>query len=237
MSLHLIESRAGHRSEARNSGGTAMSVVLHVAFATAILTLATNAPALSAPKPEEHRIILDNIVEPPKHEYVATRSRGQSSSMASDNAVPLNLPAPIDIATVPVEMPSLSNAVTADYSARVSRGGGVGTGGSGQPFEPNAALSDFQVDKPVFTLPGARAPKYPDALRAAGVEDTVVATFVVDTLGRVEANTFEVKNAPHAPFILSVREALLTTKYKPAEAQGHLVRQRVVQAFVFSLTR
>jgi protein TonB len=241
MSLHLIESRDSLRCTARRPGGTALSLLLHAAFATALLTLATKSPGTRPPKPtDEHTIYTAERKDPPPPPrapaQTQTNLQPHTTAFAAPATIPNNIP-PIDIAVAPVDMPSLSNALSVDYGAAVGQTGTIGSTGPSNLIVQNTVLSDLQVDKPVLALPGARAPKYPDTLRAAGIEDTVIATFIVDTLGRVEAASFEVNNRPRTPFVVSVRDALMATKFKPAEAQGHPVRQRVVQAFVFSLTR
>jgi len=47
-------------------------------------------------------------------------------------------------------------------------------------------------------MPGAPSPRYPDALRIAGVEGSVVAQFVVNADGRPDMSTFKVVKSSNA---------------------------------------
>jgi protein TonB len=112
---------------------------------------------------------------------------------------------------------------------------------SGQPAgSPNvaerSAYSERQVEKAVLALPGT-TPRYPSMLQSAGLEGDVRAQFVVDTLGRVEPGSFRALESTHALFTDAVRDALGRTRFTPAEAGGHKVRQLVEQVFTFRISR
>jgi len=70
-------------------------------------------------------------------------------------------------------------------------------------------------------------PIYPNALKEQGVRGSVLAEFVVDTLGRVEMDTFGVVVPADQQFIDSVRAALGSARFTPAVREGQLVRQLV----------
>jgi protein TonB len=95
--------------------------------------------------------------------------------------------------------------------------------------------TDLMVERQVSARPGNLPPRYPDLLRSAGVEGTVYAQFVVDTLGRVERESIRFTRGGHSLFERAVVEALLRSRYSPAEADGRKVRQLVEQAFSFTL--
>ena len=119
-------------------------------------------------------------------------------------------------------------------SSRVSaagRPGPVPNDGDGSP------LSADVVEKAVVALPGTAAPRYPSMLQSAGVDGSVRAQFVVDTLGRVEPGSFRALESTHDLFAAAVREALGRARFSPAEAGGRKVRQLVEQTFTFSITR
>jgi len=100
-----------------------------------------------------------------------------------------------------------------------------------------APLTADVVEKAVVALPGTAAPRYPSLLQSAGVDGTVRAQFVVDTLGRVEQGSFRALESTHDLFTAAVRAALGRTRFTPAEAGGRKVRQLVEQTFTFSITR
>ncbi len=103
------------------------------------------------------------------------------------------LTAPVDIPDVIPEI-DLSKKLTneADFSGR-GVAGGVSSGvvGGSVPINQDQPFFDFQVEKPVAPIPGSGSPRYPEILLSAGVEGTVLAQFVVDTLGRVESGSFK----------------------------------------------
>ena len=83
----------------------------------------------------------------------------------------------------------------------------------------------------------APEPRYPDALRSANLEGAVVMRFIVGTNGRVEPGSIKVLSTPHKQFSEAVRAALLSARYRPAQAGGHAVRQLVEQSFNFRLEK
>ena len=85
--------------------------------------------------------------------------------------------------------------------------------------------------------PGAQGPQYPDMLRTAGIEGTVLAQFVVDTTGRAEMSTFKVLKSDNDLFSNAVKNALQRMRFLPAEVGGRKVKQLVQQPFQFSLNR
>ncbi|MEO6877508.1 MAG: M56 family metallopeptidase, partial [Gemmatimonadaceae bacterium] len=86
-------------------------------------------------------------------------------------------------------------------------------------------------------LPGSTTPKYPDMLRAANVEGTVVAQFVVDSSGLAEPTTLKVLESSHDLFTNAVRTALPTMKFAPAVVNGRNVKQLVQMTFAFNLPK
>jgi TonB family protein len=80
---------------------------------------------------------------------------------------------------------------------------------------------------------GAWVVPYPPSMRASGVSGTVVAEFVVDTLGKVESENFGIVSSTHPLFSEAVREAARAAEFRPALRQGRRVRQLVRQPFDF----
>lgn len=109
--------------------------------------------------------------------------------------------------------------------------------GAATPTKPADAYFEFQVEKPATMSPGASGMVYPAMLRAAQVEGTVLAQFVVDEAGVVEMSTFKVIRSDHELFSNAVRIALAEMRFVPAEIGGKKVKQMVQQPFVFSLSK
>ena len=150
-------------------------------------------------------------------------------------ALPLRIALPIDLPPIDatLNMPTHgvgNNAVEAwDGPSRV--------GGNDREPTPNSVLSSDVVDVQVTPYAGGPTPRYPEALREAGIEGEVTLEFVVDTAGRVEDGSIRVLSSAADAFVVSVRDALAGTRYHPALVAGQRVRQLVRQGFVFSLTQ
>jgi hypothetical protein len=76
--------------------------------------------------------------------------------------------------------------------------------------------------------------EYPPTLFAEAVPGLVIAEYVVDTLGYVEAGTFSIVSSTHPLFSEAVRTALVRASYEPARRGGRRVRQLVHQPFTFA---
>lgn len=100
---------------------------------------------------------------------------------------------------------------------------------------PERTYFEFQVTKAVRALPSAKGPRYPAEQRAAGVSGTVLAQFVVDTMGVPMMSTFKVLKSDHEAFSSAVRTWLETARFEPAELEGRKVRQLAQQPYVFAI--
>jgi hypothetical protein len=91
-----------------------------------------------------------------------------------------------------------------------------------------------QVDIPARSDSLSRPqPLYPEQLMVTGIPGHVLAEFVVDTLGRVELETFGVITSTDPKFTAAVQRALPDWAYAPAMLDGKRVRQLVQQPFQF----
>jgi protein TonB len=150
--------------------------------------------------------------------------------------LPVDIPdliPPIDLTAAPTN--------ERDWMVTGPRGGSSGGVTSGARSDVAVQAGDDwtgeTVDRVVVLLPGSGAPRYPDGLRAAGIEGDVMAQFVVDTMGRVDVTTLRILQSTHAQFDDAVRAALHRLRFLPAEARGRKVRQLVQQPFRFGLDR
>ena len=134
-----------------------------------------------------------------------------------------------DAATVVLAMtpraPAAGSALPEATSADTSP---PSTGGDQPYFE-------FQVEKQAAPYADNPRPSYPDMLKSANVQGEVLAQFVVDVNGRVEMNTFKVLKSTHDLFTSSVKAALSSWRFYPAEVGGRRVKQLVQMPFVFGL--
>ena len=146
------------------------------------------------------------------------------------------------------DIPPLPGSVTADFTLEIPENAGppapgpvISTkewrGGFADRSSDTGPLVPGRegVDREVVPLPTNPAPRYPAELRAAGIQGSVFARFVVDTAGRVRMETVSVDASDHPRFAEAVIEALRRSRYTPAELRGRKVPQLVVQPFVFVL--
>jgi protein TonB len=101
----------------------------------------------------------------------------------------------------------------------------------------NGAYTSDIVEKVAWPQRDNPRPRYPDALKRDGVEGSFVVEFVVDSTGRVDEKTMSFPSTAHPMFLRAVRDALLHSRYFPAELAGMRVRQLVQQQFSFVIVR
>jgi len=75
---------------------------------------------------------------------------------------------------------------------------------------------------------------YPADLRRRHVGGQAVVIAVIDTLGRVEAETFRVLDTPDSGFVEPLRRMMLAASFTPGRAKGQLVRSRVDLKFTLT---
>jgi TonB family protein len=75
---------------------------------------------------------------------------------------------------------------------------------------------------------------YPTDLRRRHVGGQAVVIAVIDTLGRVEAESFRVFDTPDSGFVEPLRRMMLAASFTPGRAKGQLVRSRVDLQFTLT---
>lgn len=94
-----------------------------------------------------------------------------------------------------------------------------------------AAAAQTRRAQPLPTNP---MPVYPAMLREAGVSGSVVAQFVVDSMGSVVPGSIQLRRSSNALFSEALRSVLLRWKFQPAR-QGRTARSdTVIQTVVFN---
>lgn len=238
MFNNLIESQA---KKQKRAGGSFMSLVVHTVIVAALIAVTKGAGAVM----EEEKVEKLDFVEVKKDEPKPPEPEKPPPPPDAVAAPPP--PKGFQVLSAPIEIPNvipeidLSKKVTdeADFSGKGVAGGiakGV-EGGKGPVPQGDQPYFDFQVEKPVVMAPGAQGPAYPDMLRTAGIEGTVLAQFVVDTTGRADMSTFKALKSDNDLFTTSVKNALQRMRFLPAEVGGRRVKQLVQQPFQFSLNR
>lgn len=103
--------------------------------------------------------------------------------------------------------------------------------------ERNGAYSVDVVERQAWPRRNNPVPRYPSALLHAGVEASFAAEFVIDSTGRVDAQTLSFPKSVHPLLMRAVKEALVRSRYFPAELAGVRVRQLARQQFSFVIAR
>ena len=229
----LIESRA---TPPRRAGSSLASVTIHASIIALAVIATARDGGFVAPVPLQVRVVHFARPMDPR----PAPSRAVAVANAAIAAFP-SLPR-LDVPTVvPVGIPSidLSVAPTAEYSGQ----GPISTsritcdrdcGGSPETDMHGQALWSTS-DVLMRLLADPVPPRYPEALRRAGVEGEVVVKFLVDTTGRVEMRTVEILRSTHEAFTAAVRETLTRLRFSPAVAGERKTNALAVMPFRFTL--
>lgn len=227
MFAQLLASRPARR---RSPAGFAASLIVHgltVGGALVLTSRMTQPPARTADPTV--RLLITEPTRAPKP--VAVQHPGPMNIRVNVISVPIDVPnglPPIDL---------LRPALSPD-DPMVFRIGAPPT-----RIEPSGSLdvtTDFaaqDVEFPVVVDPRSPLPRYPQWLRDAGVEGSVRARFVVDTLGRVDLTSVQVLNSTHAAFAEAMRLTLPQMRFVPARIGTRRVRQLVEFPLEFRLNR
>jgi TonB family protein len=207
-----------------------MSISAHVIVLATVAFAAR--PATGEPQPEE-QVIYHPPASPPPVCSDCLSGAGGKPGRASTSRAP-TLPGPFegvpdfDIPDGPG--PSISESLVSDED--------WDGGFSGRPSGTDSTVPGREgVDREVVPRSTNPAPRYPASLRAANIQGSVFARFVVDTMGWVRMETVKIDASDHPLFSEAVIDALRRSRYAPAELRGRKVPQLVVQPFVFVLQR
>ncbi len=229
----LMESR---RRRERRMAGTIASVAVHAAIIglAAFATMRTVTPVRASPPPER-----PIWVETP------ARPGGPSTAARPSDAATSSSPATPDVPTVPIRfdfdprLPAVGLPI--DMSAVVGRiegsPGDIGTSSGSGPLAPEGIFTTSSVERIAALRAGSPTPRYPESLRAAGIEGRVHLRLVVDTLGRVESGSPAVLDSTDPRFTAAVQSVLPRLRFTPAMAGGRRVRMYVEMPFVFEIER
>jgi protein TonB len=225
----LLESRL---KKDRSAGGALLSVTAHTALIAAAI-YATREGRVQAPSSRE---VMRAVYFPPARHLAPTppASTSEPKAFHAHNLVFVETHLNIDLPSINVgEIASKPGDFAPGPLAEVGVTGVAGSGDS----SAEAVLSANQVEKQVALVPGSSPPKYPEAMRTAGVEGRVTAAFVVDEAGRAQEGSVRFVNSDNPLFEDAVRVALRRMRFVPAQVGGRKVRQLVQMPFVFTLSR
>jgi periplasmic protein TonB len=96
-----------------------------------------------------------------------------------------------------------------------------------------AVLTESDLTDPPRALHLAE-PRYPEALRQAGIEGAVIVTYVVDAAGLVEPTSIRIVSSDHPAFAEAVLASVGTARFTPGRVHGRAVRVLVRQVIRFA---
>lgn len=232
----LLESRARRQ---RRNGGMALSIAAHLAIISA--AVAGTAASKEVAKPLKPTFVdIGMPAKPPEPKPVrdVRRETRQATTSPVTDIVIKRIDPPT---TIPIGLPDidLRGAVAADS---IVIGGGPGTkngglGGSLIATDGSGSGSEWRGNDAYMNLIKSATPRYPEALRQAGVDGRVLIRFTVDTLGRIDPSSVQVLSETHALFSRAVRDVISQFRFRAAESNGKKVPALAEMPFEFSLTR
>ena len=233
MLATLLESRAVGQPR---GGGAALSVAAHLALvglAAASTVRHPRAPLMNSMVAAIH---FQRIAPPPRAPATGKLAAVPSTPPAGPlTAQPIWIPPLGEVGTQlpPITMGGTPTSDGLSLGAVASAGlgpRGILDGGrdARDPARPGLDL--------LVRIVTSTKPRYPETLREAQIEGSVLIQFTVDTTGRVDLATVRVLASTHPLFTRAVLEALPTFRFKPAEVAGARVAATGEMPFEFSLT-
>lgn len=219
----LLES-AGVRGPKR-ARWTMASVSLHGALIAGAIILTTQAPAI-VDQPVPIIPIVPYVPAPQPPEPAPSQPGPALPGVPAIPSLPMTLP---NVPTFDAGRPFAPAISPGDIFDRPSAP--IATRGAATRDVHTAG----SVERIASPIAGNGSPDYPRPLRNAGMEGSVVVTFVVDTAGRAEPASITIISATHPLFADAVRRWLTRTRYAPAEIDGQRVRQLVQQEVGFEI--
>ena len=232
MFTTLVESRPVRK---RSTRGALASVLLHGTLIAGVVALTVPKAGNATAEPVKFAPAYI-VVPPPASSTPAppTRQQAQSRLPAAPQTVVVVPNIALPSTVLPgIDAPVLSPDQIATGEPAIATGSGRPTPGSG--LGSGDIVDVNEVERAPHMLGNAPAPRYPAALRESGIAGSVVLRFVIDTLGRAEADGVVVQQATHPLFADAVKNVLVLYRFRPGEVGGRKVRTMVQQAFTFTL--
>lgn len=229
----LLESKAGKQ---RRTAGATLSVATHVAIIGA--AAAGTVHGTAAPPEKPHAVFVQ--IAPPKPRVIEQQQRPAPATgvvAPPSDIVIKHIDAPT---IVPRDLPpiDMTRGVATDSIVVGQKGSGTGASiGEMYAPAPPSDNRDWDVRELLMNLLTPAKARYPESLRSVGVDGHVLVQFSVDTTGRVDMNSVKVLESTHDLFSQSVRDALRTFRFRPAEVGGHRVAALAQMPFEFHITR
>ncbi len=235
MFATLLETRA---IRPRRTASSIASIVAHGAVIVGA-TLVTSEDGRMAIPPEPRLVpVVLSRAEPPKAVEPRPVSTVSGTVAPSPIVARLRVPEVVPVGIPPIDLTAGATSPEFDQS-RIAASGifcvdhcstTPQTDASGNVFLTGRDLTMRLAADPV-------PPRYPEALRRAGVEGEVIVKFVVDTTGLVDVRTMEVVRSTHEAFTNEVRKALEQLRFHASIVGERKVKALAVMPFRFTLLK
>ncbi len=229
---HLMASAPPRREKSLPSALTSISIHAGVIWLAVTVTIKT-AEVIEEAQADTTMIFLTQEAEveaepPPVQEILTIQPPPKGFQV---------LQAPIEI---PTEIPPID--LSERFDPRDFSGSGVqggvfsGVEGGTGPVDLSVTFNEAMVDERPERLSGP-LPRYPEMLRQAGIEGSVMLEFVIDTAGRVEAALIKVLQSTNRAFEGPAKDVIRRSLYRPGRVRGQAVRVLVTQQIGFTIQR
>jgi len=235
MFTTLLES--GSRSS-RHEGWLSASTGVHLMLIAGAVVLTAQREVQRIDPPEQVDIVYTRNASPaePPLRRVHSGSSHRESGRTLRFPTLRDLTDIVGVTTPNLDVNTASGSLSSDLGGVDARCNDTAICVLVPPFG-DGPLSAGQVEKPALAAPGNAQPTYPEMLRTAGVEGSVLMRFVIDTTGAVERASITVVRTDHGLFASAVRSVLMKHRFFAAEAGGRKVRMLVEQRFDFAIDR
>jgi periplasmic protein TonB len=217
----LIEST--HKAKRSQLFGTGLlSLLLHTVLITGVVYATLQAGQTDNSKPVETRV-----------EYFSPPQQRPDQPLPQVDLLPNGFRTVVAVIDIPTSIPpvDLNNKINpADFKG-VGAEGGSANGilpASGEVMTP-----DLVQEKPELLSHPPLV--YPEMLKQAGIEGTVIVQAVVDSTGRIELSSIRIVESPNPGFDQSARSLVLKSLYRPARVYGRAVRVLIQQPIAFTI--
>jgi len=224
----LIESNPKARAGGKFGGSTTLSIVLHgILVAAAVKATLTAGQQFAEDKLDTTMVFIqpEEKKEEQQQEVKLEEPKGFTALLAPVN-IPTNIP-PINL--------------NEKFDPRDFSGVGIEKGISALTstdvkIDPGQAFIEAVVDEKPERVKDPPL-EYPDLLRQAGIEGSVIIEVIIDTTGHAEPGSLRVVQSTNKAFEMSARDAVLKSVYRPGRVRGQAVRVLVQVPISFTIRR
>ncbi|MSR05639.1 MAG: energy transducer TonB [Gemmatimonadetes bacterium] len=223
----LIESNPKARIGGKFGGGTTLSIAMHsVLIYIAVQATIGSGSQDSATSLDTTMVFIQQEEEKKQEqpEVKLEEVKGFTALLAPVN-IPTNIP-PIN----------LNEKWDPSQFSGVGIEKGISNLTTDVKVDPGAAFIEALVDEKPALMSQVQL-DYPDLLRQAGIEGTVLVEVIIDTTGHAEPASMRIVQSSNRAFELSARDAVLKSLYRPGRVRGQAVRVLVQVPINFSIRR